>query len=519
MGETLIIGLDASTQSAKAIAWDAGGALRAEGRAPIPIANPRLGWFEQDPEDWWHAAAAALRGCMADLAARGGAAADVRGLAIANQRETLAFLGADGRAVRPAMVWLDERSRGQVRALSAELGTETIHRISGRPPDLTPALYRIAWLRENEPEAFAATACFADVQTALVVRLCGGAPRTGWPSCDPLGFWDMEAMDWSGTLMSAVGIDAGRLAAPHRPGTVLGEVGATAAETGLPEGCPVFAGGGDGQLAGLGTGCTAPGRAYVNLGTAVVSGTFSRAYAWDRAWRTELAAQGHGYILETCLRAGTFLVDWFADRLAPRAGEGEGRSARLARLEAEAAMLPVGAEGVMVLPYWSGVMDPHWDVDARGAILGLSASHGAGHVYRAILEGIALTQSAGLAAMEEATGTPIEQSVLIGGGAASPLWRQMLADAGGRPVAYSSTTEASALGAGMIAAAGAGLHGSIEAAAAAMVGETYAIEPDASAAARYAELAEIFAPLHAATAETNRRLVAFAAAAPGETSA
>ena len=503
MDAPLVIGLDSSTTGTKAVAWDPRGAAVAEGRAPVAMANPSLGRFEQDPEEWWSAACVALRRCLSDVSPE-----RIEGLAISNQRETVAFLDAEGRSVRPAMVWLDERARGEVHAMAARMGAE-IHRVTGRPPDLTPCLYRLEWMRLNEPDLYRATACFADVQTVLVGHLAGGPPRTGWISADPLGLLDLQAKDWSPMLLDALELTPDRLPAIHPPGTELGRVTSEAAQaTGLRAGTPIFAAGGDGQLAGLGTGCTRPDRAYVNLGTAVVSGVWSPLYRVDRAWRTEIAAQGEGYILENCLRSGTFLVDWFARRFAGGGGCGAGV---LDRLEREASALPIGSEGVMVQPYWSGVMDPHWDVDALGVILGLGGSHGPAHIYRAILEGITLDQVLRTRATERALGAPIDHYVAIGGGAASPLWRRMLADASGKPVRVGGTLEASALGAGMIAAFGAGWHGSIVAASEAMAGKTWAVEPDPAAGDRYGELMAIYEGVYAATAETNRRLTAFAA--------
>ena len=349
---------------------------------------------------------------------------------------------------------------------------------------------------------------FCDVQSFLAQKLTGGPFRTGWPSADPLGMFDLTAKVWSEEILAAIGLDTSRLPEAHPPGTLLGRVDAdAAAATGLVAGTPVFAGGGDGQMAGLGTNCTSPHRAYVNLGTAVVSGVWSPDYLTDRAWRTQIAAQGTGYILENCLRSGAFLINWFVDQFVPG---GRGSQDVYQRLEEEAAALPIGAEGVMVQPYWSGVMDPHWDVDARGVIFGLSASHRPAHVYRAILESITLDQVMRTRATEVALGHPIEEYLAIGGGAASPLWRQMLADASGKPVLVSSTVEASALGAGMVAAAAAGFHPTIEDAARAMSGDTREVTPDAAAGERYARLLDIYEGLYDATKAINQRLVAFA---------
>ena len=504
MSGDLVIGIDASTTAVKAIAFDARGSALAEGRASIEMTNPALGHFEQDARDWWSATASALKGCVAELGQ-----SRIAGVAVSNQRETLGLFGADGEPVRPAILWLDERSRLEVRELADKIGADRIHKITGRMPDLTPALYRILWVLKHEPEVAERTATFADVQSYLVAKLAGGPLRTGWPSADPIGLFDMEAKAWSEPILDALGITADRLPAVAPPGATLGHVTAeAAAASGLAEGTPVIAGGGDGQMAGLGTNCTSSDRAYINLGTAVVSGVWSPTYLTDRAWRTEIAAQGEGYIFENCLRSGTFLINWFVDQFVPG---GRGDPGVYRRLEEEAAALPIGSEGVMVQPYWSGVMDPHWDIDARGVILGLSASHRPAHVYRAILEAITLDQVMRTRSMEGAMGSEVAHYVAIGGGAASPLWRQMLADASGKPVLVSDTVEASALGAAMVAAAGVGLHGSIVEAAAAMSGDTHPVEPDAATSAAYAELLEIYGTLYQATATINQRLVAFAA--------
>lgn len=500
----LVIGLDSSTQSTKAIAWDRQGRAVAEGRAAIALANPALGRFEQDPEDWWRSAVAALADCARQIDT-----GRLEGLAISNQRETIAFLDRDGRSVRPAMIWLDERARAEVERFADAFGAEEIHRITGRVPDVIPCLYRFAWVKRHEPEVWARTASFADVQAFLVQRLCGGELRTGWMSADPLGIFDLVDKRWSRPILDALGLDPSRLPEPHAPGTRLGTITADAADAcALPEGLPVFAAGGDGQCAGLGTNCTVPERAYINLGTAVVSGIWSPEYRHGRSWRTEIAGQGEGYILENCLRSGAFLIDWFVDRFV---AHGKADEAVFERLEKAALALPIGSDGLLVQPYFAGSMDPHWDSTARGVILGLSGSHTEVHVYRALIEAITIDQAMRTEDMEAASGQRIEHFVAVGGGARSPLWRQMLADATGRPVHVSETVEASALGAGMIAAAGAGWYDSITAAARAMAGETTPVHPDTVRGAAYAELIDIYRGLYAATSALNTRMVAFAA--------
>ncbi len=510
MADRVVIGLDSSTQSTKAIAWSMKGEAIAEGRAAIPMSNPRLDCFEQNPSDWWQSCVDALKGCVAELAEKGYEPGVIEALAISNQRETLAFVDSNDDASYPAIVWLDERCREEVKEFSNAFGADEIHRISGRPVDITPCLYRYAWLRKHEPAAWKNTACFVDVQAYLVKKLCGGEYRTGSLSADPMGIVDMVSGSWSEPLLQALQLEESRLPVIHPPGSLLGNVTqAVASETGLPAELAVYAAGGDGQCAGLGTNCTSSDRAYINLGTAVVSGIWSPEYHYNRAWRTELAAQGQGYILENCLRSGAFLIDWFVDQFVAR---GRADAAVFNRLEAEATKIPIGSDGLLVQPYFSGVMDPHWDMSARGVILGLSGSHGEAHIYRALIEAITLDQVMSTEDMEAAVGQKISHYVAIGGGANSALWRQMLADASGKPVHVSTTLEASALGAGMIAAYGAGWYDSITAAAEAMAGEhVITVKPDSAVSESYRELLSIYRRLYGAVAELNQDMVAFAA--------
>lgn len=511
MNRDLVIGIDASTSAVKAVAWDRSGAAAGEGRAPLALSNPQPGWFEQEPDDWWAATASALRRLSAAVDPR-----RIACLAIANQRETFGVFDGDGRSLRPGMVWLDDRAGDQQRRFGDSFGAGRVHAISGKPLDIIPCLYRLIWLREHEPDAFGRAAWFADVHSYLCFRLTGQWV-TSTASADPMGLLDMERLDWSDDILDAAGIPRAKLPALLRPGAFVGEVlDAAAAATGLAPGLPVFAGGGDGQCAGTAVAALEPGRAYVNLGTAVVSGTYSDHYVYDRGFRTETAVADKGYILETCLRSGTFVVDWLAREMF---GVADGdRAVVLAVLEAEAAASQLGAGGVVVLPYWQGCMTPHWDSGARGVIAGLSGSTKRGDVFRALLEGIALDLAYAASRATGASRVDVGHYVAIGGGAGSDLWMQILADACDRPVRRSTAHEASSLGAAMAAAKGAGWFPTIAAAAAAMAGRTVrTFEPCPDAARRYAELRGIHADLWPAIAAWNTRLRAFEASSAAST--
>jgi len=247
--DKLVIGIDSSTQSTKAVAWNRSGGIVAMGSAPIPTANPRPDYFVQRPTDWWQSCCSALRLCLEQIEK-----SRIEAMAIAHQRETVAFLDEKAESLYPAIVWLDERSRSNVVSLSESIGIGLIHRITGRYPDLTPTIYKFDWMRQNEPEIFSRTACFADVQCYLVRCLAGGPFRTGWLSADSFGIYDIVERQWSPMLLDATGIPEDRLPSTVPPGGLLGNVTRQAAsETGLPDGLPIFAAGGDGAYAGLGT--------------------------------------------------------------------------------------------------------------------------------------------------------------------------------------------------------------------------------------------------------------------------
>jgi xylulokinase len=503
MPRDLVIGIDSSTTATKAIAWDRTGAPVAEGRAAIPLAQPRPRYFEQNPEDWWLSTSQALREITTKVEP-----ARIAGVAISNQRETFGLFDEHGGAIRPAIVWLDERAMDQMRRFGASFGAEKIHAISGKPVDITPCLYRMVWLRENEPHLLDRAAYIAEVHGYLCFRLTGQW-TTSTASADPLGVLDMESLVWSQGILQAAGVSIDKMLALARPGAFIGTITEAAAQaTGLPADTPAFAAGGDGQCAGTGVDVVRPGRAYINLGTAVVSGSYSERYVFDPAFRTETAVADQGYILETCLRSGTFLLDWLTREILGMDPQRE--LAALTALEAEAAASPVGANGVMLVPYWEGCMTPYWDAAARGVIVGLSGSTQRGDLYRALLEGVVLEQALASRRLQGGCGQPIDHYVAVGGGTASDLWMQILADATGVSVHRSTSKEASSLGAAMAAATGCGWFGSFAEASAAMAGHIVrTFEPRPQENAAYAELGEIYGELWPALSSWNQKLARF----------
>lgn len=478
MKSDIVIGIDSSTTATKAIAWDINGKYIAGGSSPIPLFSPKLNYFEQNSEDWWSSAADSLLKLTQQIDKE-----KITALAISNQRETFVGLDKNGKPVRPAIIWLDERCKKTVDKFAKVIGEDRIHQVTGKPKDYAPVVYRLAWMKENEIDLFRKVDIFCDVHTYLVNKLTG-QNKTSWASADPMGIFDLAKKSWSPEILKELDISPEQLPETFPPGTVLGLVSGKAAEaTGLKVGTKVVAGGGDGQAAGLGVNALTPARAYLNLGTAVVSGTYTKNYKTDRSFRTMACCADKGYYCETSLRSGTFLIDWFIKQVL-KIDPGHEREI-YRQLEKEAEQVEPGCEGLMILPYWNAVMNPYWDPDARGCIIGLTSGHNRGHLYRAILEGIAMEQSLATEAVERVVGERIVEYALIGGGAKSDLWRQIIADASGKKVLTMSTDEASSLGAGISAAVASGWFTSFSEAAKNMVHVKGITEPDSKNAGRY----------------------------------
>jgi xylulokinase len=443
--QPLVIAVDLSTTACKAIAFDAEGSVVNSARVPLMTSSPHPGWHEQSSDDWWSATCEALRDVAEGIDPSAALA-----IAITHQRESFVCLDEDDRPLRPAILWIDDRATPQVRTL----GSERIHELTGRPPSTAPTFYKLAWMREHEPEILRRSARIAEVHAFLVHRLTGEW-ATSWASADPTGLVDVRSFEYSPELIELAGVQERQLAPLVAPGEIVGRVtGSTAEETGMPAGLPVVAGGGDGQCAGLGAAVCESGTAYLNLGTAVTLGVHSDRYITGPAYRSMASPIAGRWTLEAALASGVHALDWFRERIL-----GDDSEAALSRLEAQAASVPAGAAGLLFLPYLVRAETPYWDPDAKGAWVGLRELHRLPHLYRAVLEGIAYEQLLVLSMIELDTGERATRVRLMGGGARSAFWVQLLADILERPVEVTGHAETTALGAAVLAAAATGMAG------------------------------------------------------------
>jgi xylulokinase len=465
MKTDLVIGVDCSTTSCKAVVWNPDGKKVAEGRSRLEILAPKPLWHEQSSDTWWQGTANALQDALRHINPNRLAA-----ICIAHQRETFVPVDENGVPLRNAILWMDERAGGQLDFLDEVFGKEQFHRLTGKPLSGNLSVVKIAWLQKNEAEVYRKTFKFLDVHAFLVYHLTSKY-STGWGCADPMGLFDMTQDQWAIELLQSVDLSPEQFPDAFPPGQIIGKITLNAArECGLPVGLPVVAGIGDGQSAGLGAKVTNSETAYLNLGTSIVSGYFSSNFQVSDKFRTMYGGVENTYLFETVILGGAYTISWLLEKvLCTRIRDSGGDQLAEHSLESEARKVPAGAQGLLLIPYWNSAMNPYWDTKASGVMVGLRGIHGIGHVYRAILEGIAFEQRLHTSGVELELGSQVENFVVVGGGANSDLWCQIIADVTGKSVQRAREREATALGAGILATSASGIYSDPREAAQAMV--------------------------------------------------
>jgi xylulokinase len=459
--EGVLVGLDVGTTAVKAVAIDAAGAVLARAERPVPLATPRPGWSEQDPEAWWTAAEAALAGL---------GPAPIAAIGLSGQMHGLVALDAADRPVRPAILWNDQRTAAECAEIEARIGLRRLIELTGNRALTGFTAPKLLWLRRHEPEAYARVAHVMLPKDYVRLRLTGERATDVSDASGTLLF-DVAARTWSPEVLDGLDLDPGllppALESPTASGTTSG-------------GAVVAAGAGDQAAGAVGVGVDRPGPLSVALGTSGVVFAALPAYAADPEARVHAfchAVPGGWHAMGVMLSAGGSLR-WLRDVLRP----GEGYDGLVAAAEA----WDPGAEGLLFLPYLAGERTPHADPDARGAFIGLQLRHDAGAMTRAVLEGVAhgLRDSLDLLA---ALGLRAEAARASGGGARSPLWLRICASALELPIERAVVEEGAAYGAALLGGVACGRFASVEEAVAACVRVTPAAEPDPSWAAAYAE--------------------------------
>ena len=474
MTEGAFLGLDVGTSGVRAILVRPSGEVVASATSSLTMSTPRPGWAEQDPEDWWAASVAAIT-----TARRGAPNEQVLAVGISGQMHSSVFLDRDGRVIRPALLWCDGRTTSQCAEITQRAGGEgRLQAMVSNPALEGFTLPKILWLRECEPEAYARLATVLLAKDFIRYRLTGVLATEPSDASGSLMF-DPVRMTWSDELLAAVDVPHKLLPDVGGSAEILGRVHADAERaTGLAVGTPVVGGGADNA-------CGAAGVGVVRQGDAVASwGTSGTVLAPTEEPIVEPALRAHTfchvaprlwYVMGVVLTAGGAFA-WYRDQLA-RDLAGAPNSDMV--LDAEAAAVPPGAEGVTFLPYLQGERTPHRDASARGAFLGLTLAHTRAHLTRAVLEGICFALRDSLSLLQSLGLGPAEL-LLTGGGARSPFLRQLQADVYGLPVATVNREEGPAYGAALLAAVGAGAYRDLTAATQATLTRSAVLGPSHS---------------------------------------
>lgn len=434
----MVIGLDIGTSSVKGVLLDETAQVRAQAEHTHHLHHPASGQAEEDPEDWWVGTLAVLR--QLREAAR---EATVDGLGVSGMVPALVLHGSKGQVLRPSIQQNDARAVGEIALLREFLADEALFNRTGATWNQQVVAPKLLWIKRNEPEVWSRLDWLSGSYEHIVYRLSGARyAEANWAL--ESGLWDPHERGWLEAVLDYLEMPAGLLAPVRFPHEVVGTLRREVAVlTGLPEGLPIIAGSADHIAAALAAGLRQEGEAVIKLGSAgdflYVTPTFTPL--------PELYIDYHDlpglYVLNGCMASSGTLLEWFRRSFRP--------GASFAELDAEAARVLPGAEGLVVLPYFLGEKTPFSDPLARGSVLGLTLQHTAPHLYRALLEAVAYAFKHHVEVLES-YGHRVHRYTVMDGGARSPLWRRILASVLGQEVHFlAQSVQGSAFGVGFLA--------------------------------------------------------------------
>jgi xylulokinase len=474
-----LLGLDIGTLGVKGIVVTTGGQVLARARCDHDVSHPRPGWTEQDAErQWWGDGRRVIHEL---LGAPGVDAAQIAAVGVSGLTPCLCLLDASGRPLRPAILYSDNRALAQLAEVNRALGTLLTAQA------VTP---KLRWLAETEPETVARAAVMLSSHNYAVFRLTG-RPSMDFDTASIMGgIFDANRLAWDGQACAASDVGAGLLP-PLYPvtGVVGGVTPEAAAATGLVAGTPVIAGTGDTFPTMVGCGAIDPGDAMISFGTTGLLTLTRRPLVSAAAGPHFDDASRGGAVtwVANVLTCGAMLA-WYRDELARRPGNSpHRRRLDFASFDALAARVPAGAQGLIALPHWSGRRTPTPDPDARGVLFGLTPAHTSAHIYRALLESFGYALHGGFTGERAAT----TRVICTAGGAASSLWRQIVAAILDTPVEYHPAASG-ALGIAFLAGYATGHIADFAAIRSAWLAHPEITQPDPAAVAVYRRLQTVY---------------------------
>ncbi len=452
-----LLGIDIGTSGTKTLLIDEDGRPLATATSEYPLSTPRPGWAEQDPEHWWQATQATVRRVLQQAGLSGD---QVRGVGLSGQMHGSVFLDAQDRVLRPALLWCDQRTAAQCAWITERVGPDRVVELLSNPVLTGFTAPKVVWLRDNEPETYARVRKVLLPKDFVRLRLTG-AYASEVSDASGTAMFHVRERRWATEVLDAIEVPAEWMPECFESEVPSARISAeAAAATGLKEGTPVVGGGGDQAAGAVGNGIVESGIVSSTVGTSGVVFAFSEAPAVDPELRVHTfchAVRDRWHQMGVMLSAGGSLR-WYRDTLA-------GPEADVARalgvdpyqlITEEAAQAPAGCEGLVFLPYLTGERTPYPDPHARGVFFGLTLRHDRRHMARAVLEGVAYGLRDSFEILS-GMGVPIREVRASGGGARSPLWRQIQADVTGREHVTINVDEGPAFGVALLAGVGTGV--------------------------------------------------------------
>lgn len=506
----VFVACDMGTTLIKAAVIDLSGTILSIHAVDSVLIMPSAGVVEQDLLEIEASARTAIR----EAVAQSGRAADIAGVSFSSQMSGIGSVDADFAPAAPFDSWLDSRGSRDITEMAVHKNEVT--RISGCPPSYSHGT-KIRWMKRERPEEYARTVAFQVPGPFVAARAAGLPASEAFIDKTNLCFSNLSDTKngvWSAHLCELFGVDIAKLPRIVDPLDVIGHVSAaTAADTGIPEGTPIAAGGGDQLVACLGAGITQPGLASDSAGTASLLAFCLDTWAPDDLQHTLVTSQAIGsdnFIAFSFINGGGLGLEWLRKELVDPSLDS---ATAFGRLQERAMDIRPGSDGLLWLPHFQGGVLPPMPYRRSGWV-GLMAGHTVAHLYRAILEGIALQYASWVAPVTEKTGEMLHEVRAMGGGSKSDLWLQIKADVLGIPFRRMADAECALLGNSLIAATATGHIDDLAAAAAALHSIGESIKPDPERHTFYRELSAIFDQLTVSVDPVFARLQEMASRSP-----
>ena len=466
------IGIDLGTSSVKLLLMDELGVIHQQVTREYPLEFPHPGWSQQAPEDWKDAVLSGLQELTANCDKR-----QIAGIGTGGQMHGLVVLDRDDNVIRPAILWNDGRTAAQVDYLNDVIGKQKLSAWTANIAFAGFTAPKILWMRENEPENFARIAKIM-LPKDYVNYILTGVHCCDYSDASGMLLLDVAHKRWSKEMLDLCGITEAQMPALYESYETVGTLRPEIAQLlGFPENVKVCAGAGDNAAAAVGTGVVGDGGCNISLGTSGTVFISSKQFGVDpnNALHAFAHADG-GYHLMGCMLSAASCNKWLMDDIL--------RTKDYAGEQAPITDEKLGTNHVYFLPYLMGERSPINDTNARGAFIGMSMDTSRADMTQAVLEGVAFAIRDSVE-VAKSLGIPLASSMLCGGGAKSPLWRRILANALNMPLTIPASEQGPGMGGAMLAMVACGAYGSVAEACAKLVTVSETVAPDPEIAARY----------------------------------